>query len=84
MLTVICGGYKYGWNPSNRDELYDLNEDPLEKRNLVDEEEKESILKMLREKMYFHLAEHGNPLQYIYKINVLQKLYPAEWGTVPH
>ncbi len=84
MLTVICGGYKYGWNPSNHDELYDLNKDPLEKRNLADEEGKEDILKMLREKMYSHLAEHGNPLQYIYKINVLQKFYAAEWGVVPH
>lgn len=82
MLTIISGGYKYGWNPTNHDELYDLNTDPLELKNQADAADKQDTLKILREKMYLHLVEHSSPLQYTYRINVLQKYYPIKWGVI--
>ncbi len=37
MLTCRHGKFKYGWNCVNRDELYDLDRDPYEMTNLVDD-----------------------------------------------
>lgn len=37
MLTLRQGDFKYGWNCSNRDELYDLDSDPYETVNLIDD-----------------------------------------------
>lgn len=84
MLTIVFDGYKYGWNASNNDEFYDLSKDPLEMHNSIDAYEYEKTIRILREKMYEHMREHNNPLQYIFKINVLQKKYPNIWGTIPH
>jgi arylsulfatase A-like enzyme len=35
MVTVRQGTWKYGWNCSNRDELYDLASDPFEMENRI-------------------------------------------------
>ncbi len=35
MMSVRKGGFKYGWNCSNLDELYDLKNDPYEMNNLI-------------------------------------------------
>lgn len=84
MLTVVYNGMKYGWNATNSDELYDLINDPLETKNLIDKEEYKTKLQKLREKLYIHLKEHNNVLQYIFKIFVLQHNYPEICGDVPH
>ena len=36
--ALIVGDYKYIWSSDGRDELYNLKNDPLEQRNLVNEE----------------------------------------------
>jgi arylsulfatase A-like enzyme len=37
MITVRKDNWKYGWNCSNTDELYDLAADPHETENLIDD-----------------------------------------------
>jgi arylsulfatase A-like enzyme len=37
MVTVRQGNWKYGWNCSNRDELYNLESDPYEMENRIDD-----------------------------------------------
>ncbi len=49
MITCRHGDLKYGWNCSNRDELYDLAEDPYETRNLCDAPEYAHRLREMRE-----------------------------------
>ena len=61
MLTLRCGDLKYGWNATNRDELYDLRCDPGETRNRVGDPGYAADLHRLRERLYEHLVEHGHP-----------------------
>jgi arylsulfatase A-like enzyme len=37
LLTCRHGNLKYGWNPAHRDELYDLEADPNEMHNRIDD-----------------------------------------------
>lgn len=37
LRALIVGDYKYIWSSDGRDELYNLREDPGERRNLVRE-----------------------------------------------
>ena len=54
--------WKYIWNPTAEDELYDLQEDPGELRNLAYEPEAASELTRLRGRVVEWMAETGDPL----------------------
>ena len=54
MRTCRCGKYKYGYTFLGRDELYDLEQDPYEMNNLIDEPRYSDVLENLR----MHLWEH--------------------------
>lgn len=54
--------YKYIWNLTDIDEFYDLQEDPGELRNLIDEPALGEKLKELRQRLYNILKEQKDPL----------------------
>lgn len=49
--------YKYVWNMTDIDELYDLEADPGEKKNLIGDPDMEEVLRDLRLRLYGMLAE---------------------------
>ena len=50
--TIITSdGWKFNYSPSGENELYNLNEDPVEVQNLVNEENSKPIVKELTEKI---------------------------------
>lgn len=53
--------YKYIWNLTDIDELYDLETDPGEKNNLIREDGFASLLATLRRALYEELKAHGDP-----------------------
>lgn len=57
LRTLRWGPYKYGFNASHRDELYDLEEDPLETHNLIDQKEYEDVIYEARERLYDWMSE---------------------------
>lgn len=57
MLTMRHGNYKYGYNCSNLDELYDLEADPLETRDLSTEPAHADALRDMRRRMAFFMKE---------------------------
>ena len=48
MVTVRKGNIKYDWNCSSRDELYDLNGDPWEMRNVAEDPSSADQLRTMR------------------------------------
>lgn len=52
--------WKYIWNHTDIDELYDLEKDPGELTNLIDREEYQGQLKILRERLLEVLTEEGD------------------------
>ncbi len=53
--------YKYVWNLTDTDELYDLAEDPGEKRNLYREPGQQARIASMRKRLYALLKAHGDP-----------------------
>ncbi|MGI6240181.1 MAG: sulfatase-like hydrolase/transferase [Christensenellales bacterium] len=53
--------YKYIWNLTDIDELYDLDSDPGEKVNLIREDALADILSELRKALYEELRAQGDP-----------------------
>ena len=54
--------YKYIWNLTDVDEFYDLETDPWEMNNLVDEEALAPVLSQMRRQLYEDLQAAGDPL----------------------
>ncbi len=55
LFTARCvrtAKYKYVWNLTDNDELYDLENDPGEKHNLIKDPDLAGLIKQLREKLY--------------------------------
>lgn len=54
--------WKYVWNTTDMDELYDLLEDPAELVNLIGDPPSEAELSVLRQRLYEQLAADGDGL----------------------
>ena len=54
--------WKYIWNTTDIDELYNLQEDPYELNNLIGNEEYKPIVNCLRKRLYEVLMEEGDGL----------------------
>ena len=61
MASVRRGGVKYGWNCSCWDELYDLERDPHETVNLVDDPGYAGVLAEMRGVLAEWMRETGHP-----------------------
>jgi arylsulfatase A-like enzyme len=59
MISIRKGRFKYGWNCSSRDELYDLEADPNETVNRIDDPGCSEKLRELREDMAEWMKETG-------------------------
>jgi hypothetical protein len=58
---VRHGDLKYGWNCSNRDELYDLAVDPHETTNLIDDPTRADAVLEMRKRLEAWMVETGYP-----------------------
>ncbi|HPY89391.1 MAG TPA: sulfatase-like hydrolase/transferase [Lentisphaeria bacterium] len=54
--------WKYVWNATDRDELYDLENDPAELTNLAAEESTKEIMAQMRRRLHQWMVETGDPL----------------------
>ena len=54
--------YKYVWNATDVDELYDLVRDPWELRNVANRPENAGVLRDMRQRLLAQLVEHGDGL----------------------
>jgi arylsulfatase A-like enzyme len=61
MITLRRGRFKYGWNASQKDELYDLETDPWETENLLDLGEYNEIKSDMRERLRCFIKDTGHP-----------------------
>jgi arylsulfatase A-like enzyme len=61
MASVRRGPLKYGCNCSNRDEFYDLSEDPNETRNLIDDPSRANEVREMRFLLDDWMEETGYP-----------------------
>ena len=52
--------YKYVWNLTDVDELYDLESDPGEKVNLIAEADQQARIADMRVKLFNELKAHGD------------------------
>lgn len=59
MVSVRVGDLKYGWNCSNTDELYDLEDDPYEMRNLIHDPPHAGHVREMRELIAEWMEETG-------------------------
>ncbi|MAE66115.1 MAG: hypothetical protein CMJ18_17730 [Phycisphaeraceae bacterium] len=58
MRTMRCGRYKYGYTFLGRDELYDLETDPHEVNNLIEDPAHASTVARLRRRLIEWMAAH--------------------------
>jgi arylsulfatase A-like enzyme len=61
MVTVRKGNWKYGWNCSNADELYDLAADPHETENRIDDPRCSAQVTEMRETLEAWMVETDYP-----------------------
>lgn len=54
--------YKYVWNLSDTDELYDLQDDPAELHNRIQDQSLSAVLSEFREEMYQQVISNGDRL----------------------
>jgi hypothetical protein len=54
--------WKLVWNTTDIDELYDLLEDPGELNNLINEPNRQPLVREYREKLYYQLKQSGDKL----------------------
>jgi arylsulfatase A-like enzyme len=55
------GDYKYVYNPSDIDELYDLESDPHELANLINRSEKQEFASDMKQTLYEEMKKSGDP-----------------------
>lgn len=61
--VVIAGGWKYLYRPGDVDELYDLESDPHELRNLSATPERAATLHRLQERLAAWMAQTADALR---------------------
>jgi len=61
---VRWANYKYVFNASSFDELYDLEQDPYELENRIDDPASARAAEEGRRRMLTHILEHGDPLRF--------------------
>ncbi len=67
--VINNAGMKFIWTPGDIDELYDLNKDPFEKNNLINDESMHSVVEQMVELLKKNAVRYGDPvMDYIYKI----------------
>ena len=71
MITLRKGRFKYGWNASNRDELYNLEEDPWETENLLDHYNYKEIKSEMRERIRCFIEEKAHPAGFAVRVHGL-------------
>ncbi len=67
MATVRKGEFKYGWNCSSKDELYDLSKDPYEMKNLIGDRRFSGKIKEMRILLENWMSETNYPGLGMYK-----------------
>lgn len=60
--SICDGNYKYVWNLTDTDELYDLREDPYELHNIIHDESRADDLAALRVHLYEELTRCEDPI----------------------
>jgi len=79
MRTLRVGDLKYGYTAGGRDELYDLEHDPHETRNLIDDAAYRDRLDQMRERLRDWMKQRGDPA-----IARMQNQFTACRGPTPH
>lgn len=73
---ITRDGFKYIFNPVDEDEVYDLNTDPGEMHNLIDDEGHQGLAQDLRQRLIKASAQVGDPVRdYISKLS-------GDWQTL--
>ncbi|MBN2712271.1 MAG: sulfatase-like hydrolase/transferase [Planctomycetes bacterium] len=72
MITCRAGDLKYGWNATNKDELYDLAKDPYETTNLIDDPAYAGKLEEMHKRMYNYMERVGYEARGRFKRDVLR------------
>ena len=67
MKTLRMGNLKYGCNQTSQDELYDLETDPYEMDNLIDNPKYLDKLKILKTKLKKWMQETDDPALRMYQ-----------------
>ena len=67
MVTLRSGDWKYGWNCSNRDELYNLAEDPYEMHDLGQESAYADQVASMRQALDAWMQETAYPGRTTYR-----------------
>ena len=67
--TIRWKDYKYGYTPAGKDELYDLEKDPNEMINLIDDESSHSIGDELRTRLLKWMKETKDPAAWLFAAN---------------
>jgi len=65
--TLRCGDLKYGYNCCAEDELYDLQKDPYETRNLLNHPDYLEAGAALRERLFSWMADTGDPARRMFQ-----------------
>lgn len=81
MVSVRRGNLKYGWNCSNLDELYDLEADPHEMKNLIDDPAYARAARELRGLMGEWMEQTGFGGLSMYRRSRLEMCDGREWNA---
>jgi len=70
---VVTDGYKYVYNESDMDELYDLKEDPYELNNLIDDKDQAEVLADMKARLKNWREKTGDRVEkYMIKLTKLK------------
>ena len=72
LRSITTKKYKYVWNLTDIDELYDLEIDPYELHNLIYDEDKKNVIADLRKKLYYELQRcHDCAISCVGRVHLL-------------